>query len=72
MAAASAAWPPRPCLNEATKALSDTTTKLIPAGVAAPVGAVGAGNEAVGRERLIQQVELLLRESGHTDPFDGA
>ena len=54
------------------EALSDTTTELNSAGMVAPVGAAEAGNEAVGRERLIKQVELLLRESGHSDPFDAA
>ena len=53
-------------------ALSDTTTELNPTGEVSEGAAVGAGKEAAARERLIQQVELLLRESGHSEPFDAA
>jgi hypothetical protein len=42
-------------------AITDPTTALSPASV-----------EAAGRVRLIQQVELLLRQSGNTEPFDAA
>ena len=42
-------------------AFTNPTTELSPAGI-----------EAAGRGRLIQQVELLLRESGNTEPFDAA
>jgi uncharacterized protein (DUF2384 family) len=40
-------------------AITDPTTALSPASV-----------EAAGRDRLIQQVELLLQESGNSEPFD--
>ena len=42
-------------------AFNNTTTELSPAGI-----------EAAGRERLIQQVEILLSESGNTEPFVAA
>ena len=42
-------------------AITDPTTALSPASV-----------EAAGRDRLIQQVELLLQESGNSEPFDAA
>ena len=42
-------------------AITDPTTALSPASV-----------EAAGRDRLIQQVELLLRQSGNSEPFDAA
>ena len=42
-------------------AITDPTTALSPASV-----------EAAGRDRLIQQVELLLRQSGNNEPFDAA
>jgi hypothetical protein len=54
------------------EALSETTTELNPAGEVPEVSAVGAGQEAEARERLIQQVEVLLRESGHAEAFDAA
>ena len=54
------------------EAFSSNTTELNPAGMVPAVGAAEAGNEAVGRERLIKQVELLLRESGDSEPFDAA
>jgi hypothetical protein len=64
------------------EALGDTTTDPTPTGMvpavaavaeaAVAAGTVAAGNGAMGRERLIQQVELLLRESGHSAPFDAA
>jgi uncharacterized protein (DUF2384 family) len=43
------------------EAFTNPTTELSPAGI-----------EAAGRERLIQQVEILLSESGNTEPFDAA
>jgi hypothetical protein len=51
---------------------SDTTTQLNPTGEGPDAAAVGAGHEELGRERLIEQVELLLRESGYSDAFDAA
>ncbi|MFN7898820.1 MAG: antitoxin Xre/MbcA/ParS toxin-binding domain-containing protein [Synechococcaceae cyanobacterium] len=42
-------------------AITDPTTALSPASV-----------EAAGRDRLIQQVELLLRQSGNNEPLDAA
>jgi hypothetical protein len=42
-------------------AITDPTTALSPASV-----------EAAGRDRLIQQVELLLQESGYNEPFAAA
>ncbi len=54
------------------EALSDTTTELNPTGEVPEVSSVGAGPEAAARERLIHQVELLLRESGHVEAFDAA
>jgi hypothetical protein len=42
-------------------AITDPTTALSPASV-----------DAAGRDRLIQQVELLLQESGNSEPFDAA
>jgi hypothetical protein len=42
-------------------AITDPTTALSPASV-----------DAAGRDRLIQQVELLLRQSGNNEPFDAA
>jgi hypothetical protein len=53
-------------------ALSDPTTKLSAAGPALPGGSAAAENQAEAPDRLIQQVEQLLRESGHTEPFDAA
>ena len=53
-------------------ALSDTTTELNPTGAASEGTAVGAGKEVAARDRLIQQVELLLRESGHFEGFDAS
>jgi hypothetical protein len=38
----------------------------------ASAAAVGAPEGAAARQRLIQQVELLLRESGATEPFEAA
>ena len=54
------------------EALSDTTTELNPTGEVSEGAAAGAGNEVAARDRLIQQVERLLRESGHSEPFDAA
>jgi len=34
--------------------------------------AVGAPEETAARDRLIQQVEALLRESGASEPFEAA
>jgi hypothetical protein len=42
-------------------AITDPTIALSPASV-----------EAAGRDRLIEQVELLLQESGNSEPFDAA
>jgi len=42
-------------------AITDPTTALSPASV-----------EAAGRDRLIQQVELLLCQSGNSESFDAA
>jgi uncharacterized protein (DUF2384 family) len=42
-------------------AITDPTNALSPAGL-----------EAAGRDRLIQQVELLLRQSGNSESFDAA
>ena len=42
-------------------AITDPTTALSPEVL-----------EAAGRDRLIQQVELLLRQSGNSEPFDAA
>jgi len=42
-------------------AITDPTTELSAASV-----------EAAGRDRLIQQVQLLLQESGNSEPFDAA
>ncbi|MFM7235414.1 MAG: antitoxin Xre/MbcA/ParS toxin-binding domain-containing protein [Cyanobium sp.] len=53
-------------------ALSDPTTELSSAGPALPCGAAEVNNQAEARDRLIQQVEQLLRESGQTEPFDAA
>ena len=65
-------WPSNPSHNRGTRALSDTPTELNPTGEV-PEGAAGrAGQEVEARERLIQQVELLLRESGHSEVFDAA
>ena len=52
--------------------ISDTTTELNPTGEVSEVSAVGAGKQEAVRERLIQQVDLLLRESGHSEAFDAA
>jgi hypothetical protein len=54
------------------EALSDTTTELNPTGEVSEGVAVGARKDAAARERLIQEVELLLRESGHSDAFDAS
>ncbi|MCS5692249.1 MbcA/ParS/Xre antitoxin family protein [Cyanobium sp. FGCU-6] len=50
--------------------LTDATAEPLPADAAA--AAVGVPDDAAARERLIQQVERLLRESGNTEPFDAA
>jgi hypothetical protein len=54
------------------EALSDTTTELNPRGEVLEAVAVAAENGAGGRQRLIQQVELGLSESGHSEAFDAA
>jgi hypothetical protein len=51
-------------------AISDPTTESSPASPTARAGEA-ATPEAV-RDRLIQQVELLLRESGSSEPFEAA
>ena len=51
------------------EALSDTTTELNPRGEVLEAVAVAAENGAGGRQRLIQQVELGLSESGHSEAF---
>lgn len=50
--------------------LTDATAEHLLADAAAV--AVGAPEEMAARERLIQLVEQLLRESGNTEPFDAA
>lgn len=40
--------------------------------MSASAAAVGAPEDAAARDRLIQQVELLLRESGTSQPFEAA
>ena len=52
--------------------LIDTTAEQLGGDVAASAGAVRAPESAAARERLIQQVDLLLRESGSTEPFEAA
>lgn len=52
--------------------LSNTKTELNPKDEVPEVAAEAAGHELAVRERLIRQVELLLRESGHSDPFDAS
>lgn len=53
-------------------AVTEPTTQLSATGSAAAGGAVEALKEADGRGRLIEQVEVLLRESGNSEPFDAA
>lgn len=52
------------------------TTEFTSAGLVSASGAGEAGQQAAkssaGRGRLIKQVELLLRESGNSEPFDAA
>lgn len=50
--------------------LTDATAEHLLADAAAV--AVDAPEEMAARERLIQLVEQLLRESGNTEPFDAA
>jgi len=52
--------------------LIDTTAEQPSSGVSAAAAAVGAPEDAAARDRLIQQVELLLRESGTSQPFEAA
>jgi hypothetical protein len=52
--------------------LIDTTAEQPSSGVSASAAAVGAPEDAAARDRLIQQVELLLRESGTSQPFEAA
>ncbi|MFM9099959.1 MAG: MbcA/ParS/Xre antitoxin family protein [Cyanobium sp.] len=48
--------------------LTDATAEPLTADAAAV--AAGVPEAMAARDRLIQQVELLLRESGTTEPFD--
>jgi hypothetical protein len=52
--------------------LGVATTEPNPTGEDSEVAPGAAGHELAGRARLIRQVELLLRESGHSEPFDAA
>jgi hypothetical protein len=47
-------------------------TEQSSSGASASADAVGAPEDAAARDRLIQQVALLLRESGSTEPFEAA
>ena len=69
---ASSAEPVHPRHTALRRTLIDTTTEQSSAGVSAPADAVGASEDAAARQRLIQQEELLLRESGTTDPLEAA
>jgi uncharacterized protein (DUF2384 family) len=53
-------------------AVTEPTIELAPVGRAAAGGAVKESKKADGRGRLIEQVEVLLRESGSSDLFDAA
>ncbi len=50
--------------------MSDPTTESSPASPTAC--AAEAATQGAVRDRLIQQVELLLRESGSSEPFEAA
>lgn len=52
------------------EALSDTTTDLTPTGEVSEPEAAAEERAAIVRRRLIEQVEILLRESGHSEAFD--
>lgn len=52
--------------------LINFTTEQTSSGSSASVDVVGAPEGAAARQRLIQQVELLLRESGSSEPFETA
>ena len=52
--------------------LVNTTAEQPSEDGSALAAAVGAPEGAAARQRLIQQVELLLRESGATEPFEAA
>jgi hypothetical protein len=54
------------------EALRDTTIELTTMVEVSEAAAVGAGKDAAARERLIQEVELLLCESGHSEAFDAS
>ena len=60
----------------ATNPTTDPTTEFTSAGLVSASGAGEAGQQAAkpsaGRGRLIKQVELLLIESGNSEPFDAA
>jgi len=47
-------------------------TEQSSSGASGSADAVGAPEDSAARERLIQQVGLLLRESGSTEPFEAA
>lgn len=51
-------------------AITDPSTEASPASPTACAGV--AATHGAGRDRLIQQVERLLRESGNSDPFEAA
>jgi hypothetical protein len=51
-------------------AISDPTTESSPASPTAHAGE--AATHGAVRDRLIQQVERLLRESGSSEPFEAA
>ena len=60
----------------ATNPTTDPTTEFTSAGLVSASGAGEAAQQAAkpsaGRGRLIKQVELLLRQSGNSEPFDAA
>ncbi|MFN9694312.1 MAG: antitoxin Xre/MbcA/ParS toxin-binding domain-containing protein [Synechococcaceae cyanobacterium] len=51
-------------------AITDPSTEASPASPTACAGE--AATHGAGRDRLIQQVERLLRESGNSEPFEAA
>jgi len=50
----------------------DTTAEQPSGDVSASAAAVGAPEDDAARDRLIQQVEALLSESGTSEPFETA
>jgi hypothetical protein len=52
--------------------LIEFITEQSSSGASGSGDAVGAPEDSAARERLIQQVGLLLRESGSTEPFEAA